>query len=246
MECFIVKPSDLEDGRLLLRGEEAHHAIRSMRLKAGDQLLASDLRGVCYICRIGPIGRANISEDSIECSIEETLPEFGEPDLNILLIQGMIGQPSRWEFLIEKATELGVAIIQPVITEHTERIHFKSDRSDRILRAAVKQTKRARIPELRIQPSGELYSLQAALSHAVQEGRSIVLLHESAAIVDTLHEVNSRLPAGPIAIVIGPEGGFSEAEVEMASTQHGAILASLGARRLRAETAAIAALAILI
>jgi 16S rRNA (uracil1498-N3)-methyltransferase len=242
MECFIVLPEgvDLEHGRLTLRDEEAHHATKSLRLRPGDLLLATDLSGTCYDCRI-----VTADAHEVTCSISKVLPEYGEPAHDILLIQGMISQPSRWEFLLEKATELGVREIEPIITEFTERTHFKSERSERVLRAAVKQTKRARKPELRLTESGGFFSIDEALSIARQENRSIFMLHESATSSKMLHNVIAEVSESPIAILVGPEGGFSDAEVARTTTEFGAYLVCLGPRRLRAETAALAALAII-
>ncbi len=235
MECFIVQKENIDLNRrvLTLVDDEAHHATRSLRIKTGESLLATDLSGTCYHCRVE---RADLS--TLTCSIEEILPNFGEPKRDILLIQGLIAQPSRWEFLLEKATELGIRAIQPVTSERTERESFNQDRSERILRAAVKQTKRARMPELR-----ELSSFNAALSEAIKEGRKLILLHEAADNASTLSR--SQTSKDSLAIFVGPEGGFSDSEVESAS-KFGAEITSLGVRRLRAETAAIAALAILI
>jgi 16S rRNA (uracil1498-N3)-methyltransferase len=235
MECFIVekKQIDLDRHTLVLVGDEAHHATRSLRIKQGEEILTTDLAGTCYCCRV-----ERTDPGTLTCSIEEILPNFGEPKRNILLIQGMIAQPSRWEFLLEKSTELGVTTIQPVTTVRTERESFNRERSERILRAAVKQTKRARMPELR-----ELSSFSAALSDAIKKGQKVLLLHEAADSASTLSR--SMLESDSLAIIVGPEGGFSDFEVEMAS-RSGAEIISLGPRRLRAETAAIAALAILI
>jgi 16S rRNA (uracil1498-N3)-methyltransferase len=236
MECFIVEKENIDIDRhtLVLVNDEAHHATRSLRIKSGEAVLATDLAGTCYRCHV-----SQIDSVSLTCSIEEILPNFGEPKRDVLLIQGMIAQPSRWEFLLEKATELGVTAIQPITTEHTERESFNRERSNRIFRAAVKQTKRARMPELR-----ELSSFREALSEAIMNGRRVVLLHE-AAIASSSTSRSWTNDGEAIAIAIGPEGGFSDNEVLMASNA-GAEIVSLGPRRLRAETAAIAALAILI
>jgi 16S rRNA (uracil1498-N3)-methyltransferase len=238
MECFIVEKEniDLDYSELTLVSDEAHHATRSLRIKIGEEILATDLSGTCYRCRVE---RADPGTLTLTCSIEEILLNFGEPKRDILLIQGLIAQPSRWEFLLEKVTELGARAIQPITTERTERENFNRERSERILRAAVKQTKRARMPELR-----ELSSIHAALSEAIKEGRKLILLHEAADSASTLSR--SLIASGnSLAIFVGPEGGFSDSEVEIA-LKSGAQIISLGTRRLRAETAAIAALAMLI
>jgi 16S rRNA (uracil1498-N3)-methyltransferase len=233
MECFIVQKEniDLDRHTLVLIGDEAHHATRSLRIKTGEELIATDLTGTCYRCRV-----ESAENEALACFIEEILPDFGEPKRDILLIQGMIAQPSRWEFLLEKATELGVSAIQPVTTEYTERKSFNRERSERILRAAVKQTKRARKPELR-----ELVSLGEALTGAIEQGRKVIILHEAANISQPLSI--AEITSDPLAIAVGPEGGFSDDEVQRAA-RAGAGIVSLGPRRLRAETAAIAALAI--
>jgi len=236
MECFIVAKEniDLERLELTLVGDEAHHATRSLRIKTGEEILATDISGTCYKCRV-----ERADPGALTCSIEKILPNFGEPKRNVLLVQGLIAQPSRWEFLLEKATELGVRSIQPITTERTERENFNRERSKRILRAAVKQTKRAWLPEL-----SELSSFSTALSEAIKEGRRVLLLHEAADSSSTLSRTMIASDES-LAIIVGPEGGFSDSEVEMALKSRAEII-SLGPRRLRAETAAIAALAILI
>jgi 16S rRNA (uracil1498-N3)-methyltransferase len=237
LECFIVEKEnvDLDRRELVITGDEAHHALRSLRIRIGEEILATDLFGICYLCR--RVERAD--PGTLTASIEEILPDFGEPKRDVMLIQGLIAQPSRWEFLLEKATELGVTVIQPVITERTERESFNRERSERILRAAVKQTKRSRMPELR-----EVASLSAAMFSARDEGRMLILLHESADPRQTLSRAAQNIGERRIAIVVGPEGGFSEDEVAEARDTLGAEIVSLGPRRLRAETAALAALAI--
>ena len=248
MECFIVLPSDvdLERRELILRGDEAHHAIRSLRLRAGDVLMATNLIGACYRSRV-----EHAAPGTLVCSIEETLPNFCESNRDVLLIPAMISHAARWEFLLEKATELGVKAVQPVLTERTERVHFRRDRSEKILRAAVKQTKRAWMPAIKSTPSAaeesfhELATLREALASASAEGRTIFFLHEAAVKPASLVRAMIWDSAKSLAIAVGPEGGFTEDEVGMAREEFGARVVSLGPRRLRAETASIAALAII-
>lgn len=250
MECFIVRPEDVDESQhtLILRGDEAHHATKSLRLRTGDALLATNLIGLCYQCRV--VGAA---AGILDCIIEEILPNFGESSRNITLIQGIVAQPARWEFLVEKATELGVTSIVPVITERTERAKINLERTDRIVDAAVKQTKRSKKPKIVLDESGSLLDFNSALQHANDEGCTLILLHESGYDRPLLNDVisernsadNTRNEVAPITIVVGPEGGFSDEEVAHAR-EHGAIVASLGLRRLRAETAAIAALALVV
>ena len=263
MECFIVDQSDVrEETRSLdLRGDEAHHAIKVLRLREGNRFLVTNLLGTCYECEFEEAIFESKREELVRGRIVAVFPDFGESTTDAMLIQGMIAKQPRWEFLIEKATELGVRVIVPVSTERTERHDFRLDRSDRVLRSAVKQTKRANKPWLVTRQSGastqqarrktegqdgELSSLREALSDARSQHREIILLHEAAPIEMTLMSVLSEIDTRRIALVVGPEGGFTDDEVTMATEEFGAHMASLSKRRLRAETAAIAALAIAI
>ena len=236
MECFIVVPSDIdrESWHLTLRDGEAHHAVRSLRLHVGDELLASDLVGSCYRCRIHEITSAVVT-----CTIEEVLPNFGESARKVTLLIAMLSQPARWEFVLEKSTELGVSEIYPLQTERTERLQLRRERSEKILRAALKQTKRARMPVLH-----NISDYIEALSKSKKEDKTILLLHESTPVEHSLIRALEQGSEKSIAIAVGPEGGFSEEEVALARDTFGAKIVSLGTRRLRAETAAIAALAI--
>jgi 16S rRNA (uracil1498-N3)-methyltransferase len=252
LESFIVLPTDIDEAHreLVLRDDEAHHASRSLRLRTGDELLATNLVGTSYKCRI--VGEAE--KGVLRCAIEEVLHGLGEAKRNVALVQGTLSQPARWELLLEKSTELGVRVIVPVVTERTERESLKLERSERILRAAAKQSRRSNLPWLRLkhQPGDrkaetELYSLFEALSDAVLGDRTLLVLHEAARPEDSLHRFVQTLgPSQPVAVAIGPEGGFTEEEVARAREEFGAIVVSLGERRLRAETAAIAALALVI
>ncbi len=268
MECLIVDQSDVSEERreLVLRGDEAHHAGKVLRLRRGERFLATNLLGTCYECEFIQARQESKHEYSAIGSILKVLPDFSEPKNDVMLIQGMISQPSRWEFLLEKATEIGVRVIIPTSTARTERNDFKSERSERILRAAVKQTKRANKPWLltRTMPtsgnlptagnppienpkgdrsSSELSSLREALSEALREHRKIYMLHEAAPTENTLLAALAASPSNRLAVVVGSEGGFDDDEVAMALNEFGATIVSVSTRRLRAETAAIVALA---
>ena len=113
-----------------------------------------------------------------------------------------------------------------------------SEREPYGIREATKQVSRARMPSF-----SEPMIFDAIITHAIQKGRSVIVLHESAEQDDHLSKVLSGMSDMPITIFIGPEGGFTEDEIGKAK-QQGAAIASLGSRRLRAETAAIAAVSL--
>lgn len=239
MECFIVEPTDVFGDRLALRGDEAHHAARSLRIRVGETILATDLQGVCYSAVIRSIEEVGKREQVVEAEVVERLENFHEPSIELRLIQSILNQPSKFEEITERCTELGITSLAPIISERVERNNLKTDRIEKILRSACKQSHRARKPVLL-----EATSFDGGLAAAKTDGFVLILLHEAADINQSLRKVLDETKAAKIALVIGPEGGFSEAEVSLAQTKYQAMIASLGSRRLRAETAAIAAVAI--
>ncbi len=242
MECFIVEQSDVreEELSLTLVGDEAHH-VRVLRVRIGEQILVTNLLGTCYECELTSQTERGKKEQEAICRILAVCPSLGEPANSVWLIQAAIAQPARWEWLLEKATELGVKVIMPVTTERTERATINHARGERVLRAAVKQTKRANKPWLK-----ELSSLEEALNVAGSEKRLIFILHEATNPDDLLQKHIAKAADESVAIVVGPEGGFTDNEIKLATQTYGAIPVSLGPRRLRAETAAVAALALAI
>jgi 16S rRNA (uracil1498-N3)-methyltransferase len=240
MECLIVEAADVDPGErsLKLRGEEAHHAAKVLRLRVGEEFIASDLLGQAYRAELSSVDQVGKHEIEVAAVILEVLPNFGEPGEDLDLVIGFLSQPARWEFLLEKSVELGVTSIRPIVTERTEKRNPKLERSERILKAALKQSKRSKLPVL-----GELSTLSEALGEAVKKGRDVYILHEAADPEQALLRQIQRGSKAGITLVVGPEGGFSDEEISLA-VQLGAKVASLGSRRLRAETAAIAALAI--
>ncbi len=239
MECFIVDEQnvDREEHQLRLTGDEAHHAVRSLRLKIGEELFVTDLKGTCYKAQLVSVHEIERNEYEAVCTILETLTNHNESSKDVLLIQALLQQPSKFEEIVEKGTQYGVRVIAPVTSKRTEKSSIQTDRIERILRSATKQVSRAMKPQLL-----EVTTIENALQTAQDEKRKIFLLHESADQENTfsllIHDEKNA------AIVIGPEGGFDESEVTRFRDDFGAMVVSLGERRLRAEAAAIAALAI--
>jgi 16S rRNA (uracil1498-N3)-methyltransferase len=240
MECFIVAPSDVVESehRLLLRGDEAHHAIRSLRMHAGETLVATDLSGICYRARLRQVHEQRQKELIAECEILEVLPHYHESGRQITLALAILQQPSRFEEIIEKTTELGVTTFIPLLTERTEKRKLNVQRIERLLREATKQVSRACMPVL-----DEPTQVKEALRASIHADNLTVILHEAADIDNSLARVFQENASSALTLFIGPEGGFTEDEVAYGREQ-GAMVASLGARRLRAETAAIAAVSL--
>ncbi len=241
MECFIVNADDVSDehSSLTLRGDEAKHCARALRIRVGEQILATDLIGKCYKATLEHIDDLGKQGYEVRATIDEVLPRHNEPNLNILLIQAVLHTPAKFEEIVERCTEIGISAFMPIKTTRVERPTIKVDRIEKILRAACKQAQRASKPTL-----SELSDFETALGAAVADKRTIVLLHETAKLEHSLNAVLVKEQSKNIALVIGPEGGFTEEEVSLARDTYGAHIASMGARRLRAETAAITAAAI--
>ena len=233
MDAFYTSRSNISDAHIRIIGEEHHHLSRVSRTKIGEEIYVADGEGMMYRARV-----ASIDASASNCEIVEKLDAFHEPKRKITLAQAVLKNPGKMDWIVEKATELGVSEIIPMETERTLTTHAKKERLQHLALAAMKQSLRCRLPLIH-----ETHRMDEILMR--WEGADVVLLHESAPLGNRLSEIVLRnSPAKALVLFVGPEGGFNENEVAIAQ-QHHVLLASLGARRLRSETAAIAALAIL-
>ncbi len=222
-------PENTRGGLIYLPEDEARHALRVLRLGVGDALEVVDGEGGWSRCTLAAADRRTAA-----CAIAEQRRDVGEPDLPLTVGLALLKSDHRFEMFLEKATELGVTRIVPLVTERTERTAFKAARAHQILLAAMKQSRRSRLVAL-APPTPFAEFLRSA-----PEGLG-VLCHEAAAGQDALPALLAGA-AGASAVLVGPEGGFTGEEAAAAEAS-GWRLASLGPRRLRAETAAVAAAA---
>ena len=225
---FYAPPSAFRGQRVVLPDDEARHVCSVLRAEAGDEIVVVDGEGGWHRVRIG-----HAAPEQVVGTVEETRTDVGEPDVHVTIGMGMLTERDRFETFVEKAVELGAARIVPLTTRHTERTSVRADRLRRIMIAAVKQCRRSRVPTL-----AEPQSLGDLLVAATAERR--VLCHGdaetplSASALGTKNETD-------VLLLVGPEGGFASAEVDRARATE-CVPVHLGARRLRAETAGIAAL----
>jgi 16S rRNA (uracil1498-N3)-methyltransferase len=214
----------IEDNTLIIDGDEHKHLSRVMRKRPGDTIWISDGKGTSYQTEILEIG-----QDNTKCKIVKKYPEFGEPKNRVSLAVGLI-KPSHWEIMLEKAVELGVYDIYPLFTRYTVLKGIKRERQEMIVLSAMKQCGRSYLPILHDPVS---------LNDFIKQKR-----HEITYICDNQDDYPQLTPGMDSAnylVLIGPEGGFSTEEVELA-IQHSVQPALLTNRRLRTETACIAAL----
>jgi 16S rRNA (uracil1498-N3)-methyltransferase len=210
---------------------QAHYLLNVLRLKAGDQVLLFNGRDGEW--------RASVSEPRKRaCTFdvgEQTRPQTDGPDIDYLFAPI---KRARLDYMAQKATELGVASMRPVTTARTvaERVNLDRLRANAI--EAAEQCGVLRVPELR--PPLKLGEALAGLD----EKRSLVFCDEAAPVTSPLDALSS-LREGPIALLIGPEGGFAPEERAVLLAQRNVTPISLGPRIMRADTAAIAALALI-
>ena len=235
MSRFFIPPENITDDRAFLEGSDAHHLLRVLRVKKGEAI------------DIGSMGRlytgtiAAVTDDKIELLLAEVEREM-EPPLDVYLLLGLT-KGEKMDLVVEKATELGVFGIIPVSCQRSvvkldeKQARKKTERWQRVAEAAAKQCRRARIPQI-----FPVCALKEALEILPDECRLLVPWEE-----DTEHSFAAALrQANPssAALLIGPEGGLTECEVNLL-TEKGGVSITLGPRILRSETAAIAALSIL-
>ena len=213
---------------ILIQNEEHHHLSRVLRLRVGETVLVGDGRGDVAEAVI-----EEVEQNVTRCRVLALHEQFNEAPVAITLLQGALKNPSKMDWLVEKATELGVTSIVPLMTKHTVAHSVKTDRLRKLSETATKQCLRGRIPDI-----CDPLSLPVAVEQFAAS--RLLMFHESAPLGATIEAL--VLDERPLAVFIGPEGGFSSAEVDLLHSR-GADILSLGPRRLRGETAGLVALA---
>ena len=231
MEYFYAPPGSVTPPTLTITGDELLHMTHVMRMREGDAVRVVDGNGNSYDARI-----TSITRQAATCWITAHAQRLHEPARALTLGAGMLKNPSRFDYLVEKASEIGVVRSVPLLTERTIPRHAKTERWQKLCVAAMKQSGRSVLPEVRQpQPLREFISSCG--------GDALKLIPHEQAEISLSH---SRIPGdGPAVVCIGPEGGFSDEEIAIAQ-EAGFQPVSLGTRRLRTETAAIVACAIVL
>ena len=227
IRLFIDHP--LAEGQgIPLNPDQAHYLASVMRQGPGDEILVFNGRDGEWLARIDRLAKRN--GDLL--AMRQTAPQLDPPDL--WLIFAPI-KKARTDFIVEKAAEMGAARILPVQTDHTNAERIRQDRLQAHAVEAAEQCGGTFVPEV-----GELTALSRLLD-GWDAGRRILWADEAlAGPAQTLQ----GLPRGPWAILIGPEGGWSESERRRISAMDCVTPVSLGPRILRADTGAVASLAL--
>jgi 16S rRNA (uracil1498-N3)-methyltransferase len=224
---------EFSENQAALTGAHAEHLVRVLRARLGQEFDISAGSGV----RRGRI--TSVTENRVEFELGERVPAVAMPEVTLAL---SIFKFDRMEWAIEKCTELGVARIIPVIARRTEphlaaTAEKRVERWVRIAKQAAEQSRRSSPPEI-FQPM----KLRDAVGLA---GKTRIVLAESEADLMLKDAVASHAPGEAVLLAIGPEGGCADTEVDL-FRESGWVSASLGSTILRAETAAIAAMAVVL
>lgn len=251
MHRFFIPPSWLEGNEVTITGPQAHQIAIVLRMRPGDVVIVLDNSGWEIEVRLMSVHRSTIKGEVLHRRLAG-----GEPRTKISLYQGVL-KSNRFEFVLQKGTELGIVQFLPIISERCvvsdlDAVEKKRQRWEWIIQEAAEQCRRGRKPELH---SAILFP-QACEQTRRTAGLSFILWEQEKAssLRDMLRRASQGLAAGPsegkgsgrspfaINLFVGPEGGFTEEEVAV-GRRYGLVPITLGPRILRAETAGIVAAA---
>jgi 16S rRNA (uracil1498-N3)-methyltransferase len=230
IRLFVDAPLAAGEG-VACTAAQANYLGNVMRLKAGDALLVFNGVDGEWLARVAELkkGRCILAPEA------RTRPQADGPDIHYLFAPL---KKARLDYMVQKATEMGAAVLQPVMTRRTVAERVNSERMRANVVEAAEQCGVLRLPEVR-----EPAKLTAVLNDW-PENRALVFADEAAPIASPL-EALAALPKGPAALLIGPEGGFDPAERDALRRLPFVHAISLGPRVMRADTAAVAALALM-
>jgi 16S rRNA (uracil1498-N3)-methyltransferase len=209
-----------------LNKEESNHLVRVLRIKEDDLVHFTDGKGHFYDCKI-------IDANPKKCVVSVEKKIEGDDQRPFFLNIGIAPTKNntRFEWFLEKSTEIGIDTITPLICTHSERKDVKTDRLNKVITAALKQSLKSFHPILE-----EPQQFNSFIKHAFDGQKFIANLDKE----NELSLLNTYLPGKNVLILIGPEGDFSPEEIDLAK-KNGFIPITLGSSRLRTETAGVVA-----
>lgn len=238
MSRFYVKPESVKDKKIYVTGEESHHIIDVMRLGEGNLVTVFDGTGKEYEGKIASIANKRVSIDISKIKVADK-----KRLLSISLAQAM-PKRDKMDLIVQKATELGVEEILPieslrtVVKSKKDRRQSKIERWQKIAIEASKQCGRTELPKIQnITSFNSLLDSMAKYDYTIMPCLSVGVITLKSAL-------KGRNKQARVLVIIGPEGGFSEEEINRAR-EKGATLVTLGNLVLKSDTAAIAAVSIL-
>lgn len=237
MPKFFVNSENINDHTITLEGENAKHIGNVLRAKKGDIITVCDGEGRDYECEI-----TEITKKEVIAKVIDIFTSDNEPSVKIILYQGL-PKADKMELVIQKCIEIGVDRIVPVKTEHTVvKLDGKEDKKiqrwNKIAEAAAKQCGRGKIPVV-----DNVMTFKEAISEALSLDSAIIPYEKEKE--NSLKTFAKGFKGKSIGIFIGPEGGFSNDEIDFAISK-GVKSVTLGKRILRTETAGLVTSVILL
>lgn len=231
MELHFFLDPDFDPEKGALNADESRHAVKSLRLRAGDHLEVGDGKGRVYTAAVVDTAGKQLKLEVEDKRVVE------KPRNTLVLAIAPPKNQARFDWFLEKSTELGVDVIVPILTDRAVRTYVKKGRAERVLLAASKQSRRPFLPEFASEEPLESIFKRATghryMAHCRIELNRVKLSDEPRVEVD-----------GLVWVLIGPEGDFSEAEIQRAE-EVGFRGLDLGERRLRTETAGVLAVGVI-
>jgi 16S rRNA (uracil1498-N3)-methyltransferase len=232
MELFYS--CEISGGICRLDKDESAHCAKVLRHRNGDEISVIDGCGTLYRCRI-----TSDNPKAVEATVLSSEENWGGHDYKLHLAVCPTKNNDRYEWFAEKACEVGVDSISPVIGEHSERRIFKTARLEKILISAAKQSLKAAVPVV-----SEPISVKEYITAHKDDENTLKLIaycfEDERVPRRSIKDVLNSCDCSEIIVMIGPEGDFSKAEAELAM-ECGFIPVHLGTSRLRTETAAVTA-----
>ena len=216
--------SDLSNDEILIAQEEAHHLVHVVRIRAGEEIVLTDGKGTVVIAAMQNVSLKNCM------AVVNSRKQFNPAAFKLHLAFAPTKNSDRTEWMLEKATEMGVSEFTPIRCKHSERKEINEDRLRKIIVAAAKQSKRAWFPIL---------NPVTAFSDFIGKQTHNCFLAHCNTEYNRSGWIELTAAGYPCTVMIGPEGDFSPEEIEAASAM-GISGLNLGNRRLRTETAAMA------
>ncbi len=218
---------DITSDYYTLNEEESRHCLKVLRLQKGDLIFLTDGLGTLMESEI-----AGISGKLCNVRVLKRQTEYGKRIYRLHMAVAPTKNIERFEWFLEKATEIGVDEITPLLCEHSERKVIRTERLEKVITSAVKQSLKAYHPKL-----NGMTSFNELISRNIEEQKIIAHLADNS---ENLLLKHCYTKGRDVICLIGPEGDFSPAELD-AALKHGFRTASLGDSRLRTETAAVIA-----
>ena len=230
MELFFSR--DIEGGICRLDHDESGHCVKVLRHRCGDEISVIDGEGTLYRCRI-----TSDSHKGVEAMVLEATENWGGHPYQLHLAVCPTKNNDRYEWFAEKACEIGFDVLSPIIGEHSERKILKTQRVEKILVSAAKQSLKASVPAV-----NEPVSVKEFIKASSADGLKLIAycFDDENIPRRSIKEVLDTYDGTDITVMIGPEGDFSQEEARLA-LEAGFIPVHLGASRLRTETAAVTA-----